>query len=65
MKIQNGNYLIKWQKQKLKPIKRVDNSSHLPPGDFVRAFSFVEQKLHGKLNLVLKLTKPHPCMTVL
>ena len=53
-----GN-VIKWQNQKLKHIKRIDNNYHIP--DFVQAFSSVE---NGRLNLVLKLAKPLTCMTV-
>ena len=46
-------------KQKLKHIKRMDNSSHIP--DFVQAFSYIE---NGGINLVLKLTKPLTCIIV-
>ena len=48
MKIENGKSLIKWQNQKHKHIKRIDNNCHIP--DLVHAFSYVQ---NGGLNLVL------------
>ena len=47
-KNQNGKPLIKWQNQKLKPIKRMGNNCHIP--DLVQIFSNVE---NGGLNMVL------------
>ena len=51
--------LIKWQNQKFKHIKRMNNNCHTP--DLIQAFSNVE---NGGLNLVFKLAKPLTCMTV-
>ena len=36
-KIQSGKSQIKWQNQKLKHMKQMDNNCHIP--DFVQAFS--------------------------
>ena len=41
-------YLIKWQNQKLKHTKRMNNNCHIP--DLALSFSYVE---NGGLNLVL------------
>ena len=40
---------FKWQNQKLKHIKRMDNNFHIP--ELVQAFSYVE---HGRLNQVYR-----------
>ena len=58
-KIQNGKSLIKWQNQKHKHIKRMDNNCHIP--HLVQAYSYVK---NGTLNLVLKLAQTHICLTV-
>ena len=50
MKIQKGKSQIKWQNQKFKHIKRMNNNCHIP--DLVQAVSYVE---NGGLNLVLWL----------
>ena len=51
--------LIKWQNQKLRHIKQMDDNCHIP--DLVQAFSYEE---NAGLNLVLELAKPLTCMTV-
>ena len=51
--------LIKWQNQKLRHIKRMNNNCHIP--ELVQAFSCVE---NCGLNLVLKLAKPVTSMIV-
>ena len=48
MKIKKEESLIKWQNQKLKHIKRMDNNFHSL--DLEHSFSYVE---NGGLNLVL------------
>ena len=60
MTIQKGKSLIKWQNQKLKHRKQIDNNCHIPT--LVHAFSYVEN--NRRLNLVLKLAKSLTCMTV-
>ena len=42
-KIQKGKSLIKWQNQKLKHIKRMDNNCHTPV--LLQAFSYVETRI--------------------
>ena len=39
-KIQNGKFLIKWQNQKPKHIKQMNNNCHIP--DLVQAFSDIQ-----------------------
>ena len=56
-KIQKGNSLVKWQNQKLKHIKRMDNKCHIP--DMVQALSHVD---NGVLNLVLEVAKLLTCI---
>ena len=50
---------MKWQHQKLKHIKRMDNNCHIP--ELEQAFSYVEK---GGFHLVLQLAEPLTCMTV-
>ena len=57
-KIQNGKYLIKWQNQTIKHIKRIENNCHIP--DLVQAYSYEE---NGGLNLVYS-ARPLTFMTV-
>ena len=58
-KIQKGKSQIKWQIQKFKLIKRMDNNCHI--SDLIQAFSYVK---NGGFNLVPQLAKPLTCRTV-
>ena len=57
-KFQKVKFLIKWQNQELKQIKRIEQ---LFFPDLIQALSYV---INGGLNLVLELAKPLTCMTV-